>query len=206
MSTITAATNAADAAAPSSKVGAPKVRASVRYRTAAPDDGRAVHRLVHQAGGLELNTGYAYVLLCDHFAATTVLAESDGELVGFVAAYVPPRRHDAVFVWQVGVHPEARGLGIASSLLDALISREACRGVELLEATVSPSNEASRRLFESFAGRHGAPFAWSDGYPATHFDGPHGPEHLIRIGPMRSPERGRADSSSSTPPDESDPT
>jgi len=156
-----------------------------------------VHRLVDETGGLELNTGYAYVLLCDHFAATTIVAESDGQLVGFVAAYVPPSRHDTVFVWQVGVHPDARGQGIASSLLDALIGCDACRSVQALEATVSPSNAASRRLFESFAERHGAPFAWSDGYPATHFAGTHEPENLIRIGPVSSPEGDRTDSPSS---------
>lgn len=201
MSAITAATSAASDAALS-----PEVRASVRYRTAEPEDGRAVHRLVDETGGLELNTGYAYVLLCDHFAATTVLAESDGGLIGFVAAYVPPRRPDTVFVWQVGVHPDARGQGFASSVLDALISREACRAVEYLEATVSPSNEASRRLFESFAERHGAPFVWSDGYPASHFAGAHDPENLIRIGPMRSPSAAAPTPLLPLLPDESDPT
>lgn len=172
--------------------------ASVGYRTPRPEDGRAVHGLVREGGGLELNTGYAYVLLCDHFAETTVLAETDGELVGFVAAYVPPTKPEAVFVWQVGVHPKSRGLGVASSLLDALLAREACREVAFLEATVSPSNAASRRLFESFAQRHGASFTWADGYPATHFDGPHEPENLIRVGPLRSVKHSRTDSLSST--------
>ena len=156
----------------------------VRYRDATPADGRAVHELVREAGGLEVNTGYAYVLLCDHFASTTLLAEADSELLGFVAAYVPPAKPDTVFVWQVGVHLGARGLGIASSLLDALAARGACADVRFLEATVTPSNAASRRLFESFAQRHGAPFAWSEGYPSAFFERAHEPENLIRVGPL----------------------
>ncbi|MCB9598692.1 MAG: diaminobutyrate acetyltransferase, partial [Sandaracinaceae bacterium] len=136
------------------------------------------------AGTLERNTAYAYVLLCDHFRATNVIAELEGEPVGFVAAYRPPTHHDTVFVWQVGVLDAARGLGVAGTLLDALVARPGCRGVRYLEATVTPSNEASRRLFESFARRRGADVAWSDGYPATLFAPDHEPEHLVRIGPF----------------------
>lgn len=156
----------------------------VGYRAARPEDGRALRRLVHAAGTLEANTGYAYVLLADHFRATTLLAERGGAPVGFVAAYRPPTHPDAVFVWQVGVAPGARGLGVARGLLDALVAAPGCAGVRFLEATVAPSNEASRRLFESFARRRGAPVAWSDGYPEPLFDGPHEAERLIRIGPL----------------------
>lgn len=165
---------------------APRARGSVRTRAPRPADGVAVHRLVREGGGLEPNTGYAYVLLCDHFASTTTLAvdAEDGALLGFVGAYLVPERPDTAFVWQVGVARRARGRGVASRLLDALLARDACRGVRFLEATVAPSNAASRRLFESFAERHRAPFAWSDGYAPSLFEGSHEREQLIRIGPL----------------------
>lgn len=158
--------------------------ATVRFREARPEDGRALHRMVERCGALERNTGYAYVVYCDHFRATTLIAERDGEPVGFVLGHRPPTHPDTVFVWQVGVLPNGRGLGVAGGLLDALVRRPGCRRVRFLEATVAPSNEASRRLFESFARRRGAPAAWSDGYPSTFFDGSHEPEPLVRIGPF----------------------
>lgn len=157
----------------------------VSFREARPDDGRALFEMVEAIGTLERNTGYAYVVYCDHFRATTLIAERGGAPVGFVLAHRPPTHPDTVFVWQVGVRAEGRGLGVAGGLLDALARR--CRGVRFLEATVTPTNEASRRLFESFARRRGAPVAWSDGYPSTFFHGSHEPERLIRIGPFAGP-------------------
>lgn len=165
----------------------PKPSAHVIYRAPRPADAKSVHRLVRDSGGLEVNTGYAYVLLCDHFASTSAVAERGGELVGFVGGYVPPSRPHALFVWQVGVHPAVRGFGVASGLLDAAVRSAAGEGARYLEATVTPSNAASRRLFESFARRHHAPFAWSEGYAPSLFDGAHEPEHLIRIGPVAAP-------------------
>ena len=173
-------------------------RDAIRFRGAAPDDGLALHRLVDDGGVLELNTTYSYVLMCDHFAGTTVIAEhgtglngiaeNRGAPVGFVTAYRPPSRPEAVFVWQIGVHPSMRGRGVARGLLDFLVKRPACRGVRFLEATVTPSNVPSRRLFTSFARHRGASFEWSDGYPGEIFSAAddHEPEHLIRIGPLVS--------------------
>lgn len=156
----------------------------VAIRGPRPQDGRRMHALLDKIGGLERNTGYAYVLVSDHFSSTSVVAEEAGHLVGFVAAYLIPSRPDTVFVWQVGVHPGLRGRGVGRSLLRAVVDRPGCTEVGYLEATVAPSNTASRRLFESFASTQGAEFNWSDGYPESFFENPHEPERLIRIGPF----------------------
>ncbi|MCZ7682969.1 MAG: diaminobutyrate acetyltransferase [Sandaracinaceae bacterium] len=150
-------------------------------RTARPRDGAALHALVAAAGTLEQNTLYCYVLMADHFGDTTVIAERGGEVVGFVMAHRPPARLESVFVWQVGVHPAARGQGIGRRMLRFLAERSAARFVE---ATVTPSNAASRRLFESLARELGVPFAWSDGYSARALGGAHEPEDRVRIGPL----------------------
>lgn len=159
----------------------------VRYRGASPEDGKRLHALVERGGVLELSSCYSYVLMCHHFGGTTVVAEAGGEVVGFVTAYRPPTHPDTVFVWQIGVDPRARGRGVARGLLDALLKRPACNDVRFLEATVTPSNVASRRLFASFARRRGAALVTGGGYPSRLFaeDG-HEPEDLIRIGPFGS--------------------
>lgn len=165
----------------------PKPRSErIRFRGPAPEEGKLLHRLVDEGGTLELNTTYKYVLFADHFAGTTTVAEHDGEIVGFVSAYRPPSHPDTVFVWQIGVNPRMRGRGVARGLLEAMVRRPGCRGVRYLEATVTPSNLASRRLFQSFARHQGAPFEWSAGYPGELFGAPgeHEPENLIRIGPF----------------------
>lgn len=156
----------------------------IATRTPIVTDGLEIWRLVSRMGGLELNSCYAYVLLCSHFAETCLVAERAGKLVGFVAAYRPPSHPTDLFVWQVGVAPEARGLGVGSRLLDVLIDRPAAWGARFLTATVSPDNAASLRLFNGFATRRQIPFQVSTGYPAALFAESHADEDLVRIGPL----------------------
>jgi L-2,4-diaminobutyric acid acetyltransferase len=148
-------------------------------------DGAQLWRLVGSIGALERNSAYAYLLLCTHFADTCLVAEIEGELVGFVLAYRPPTEPDTVFVWQVGVGATARGRGLARRLLDALIERPACRGVRTLCATVSPDNAPSQALFRSFARARGIACADEPGFAAASFPEPHPDETLLRIGPLK---------------------
>jgi len=168
-------------------------------------DGAGVWRLARDTGGLDLNTPYAYILFCDRFAETCILAEeagpeggAGGALRGFVVGFVPPDAPEAFFVWQVGVDPAARGQRLGSRMLDALAREHASRGGTHLEATVTPSNAASLRLFRSFAERWHAPCEETLRYRAEDFPG--GPDHheeerLLRIGPFgaRDPADERAE-------------
>src|SRR5690606_39264906 len=77
----------------------------LQFRQPRRTDGAALHRLVSECPPLDVNSLYAYLLLCEHFSATCVVAESAGGLIdGFISAYVPPTRPDVIFVWQVAVH------------------------------------------------------------------------------------------------------
>src|SRR3546814_14353168 len=100
--------------------------ASQRLQLRAPrrSDGAALHRLVSEWPPLDVNSLYAYLLLCEHFSATCVVAESaGGRTDGFVSAYLPPARPDVIFVWQVAVHSRARGQRLASAILCELLQR-----------------------------------------------------------------------------------
>jgi L-2,4-diaminobutyric acid acetyltransferase len=124
-------------------------------RKPSAQDGAAIWRLVKACDPLDLNSCYAYLLLCQHFAESCVVAEHRGEIIGFLSAYLPPASPYAVFVWQVAVRRDKRGKGIASAMLLELLRRKACRGVCFLETTISPSNKASQALFRSLARRLG---------------------------------------------------
>jgi L-2,4-diaminobutyric acid acetyltransferase len=61
------------------------------------------------------------------------------------------------------------------------------RGVTHLEATVTPSNQASWALFRGFAKRAGAACHEIPAFPSHLFpDGDHEEEVRIRIGPLHS--------------------
>lgn len=162
---------------------AAQVDSQAQFRRARPEDGARMYELVRDMGGLELNTAYFYVLFCIDFADTCVVAEVDGKLAGFVLGHRPPKRPDAVFVWQVGVAPFMRKQGLARRLLDAFVEQNP--DARWLEASVTPGNTASRKLFRSFARDHGVDCAVKDFMRAEHFPDGHEPEELFRIGPFQ---------------------
>jgi L-2,4-diaminobutyric acid acetyltransferase len=153
-------------------------------RHARPEDGAAIFSLVRAVGTLEVNSAYAYALCADHFRQTSVVAERDGHLVGFVFAYRPPIRPHSIFVWQIGVAASERRSGIASRLLAAVLTSRGGRNALFLEATVAADNVASRHLFERFAVSLRAPATWSRGYDAAHLPPDHPAEPLVSIGPL----------------------
>lgn len=149
-------------------------------------DAAAITRLVSRCPPLEANSHYSSLLLCRDFNATCVVAQRGSAVVGFISAYKPPARKDTVFVWQVAVDGQARSRGLASRMLDELLKREACAEVNYLEATVTPSNASSQKLFRSLAQRHQTQCQTSCGFTEDLFDGnePHEREDLYRIGPF----------------------
>jgi L-2,4-diaminobutyric acid acetyltransferase len=160
------------------------VQVEPAFRRAEPADGKAMYKLVREMGGLELNTAYFYILFCIDFADTCVVAEVDGKLAGFVLGHRPPKRPDAVFVWQVGVAPWMRKQGLARKLLEAFLAQNP--DARWLEASVTPDNQPSRKLFQSVARDKGVDCEISDYMPAELFPDGHEAEDLFRIGPFDS--------------------
>jgi L-2,4-diaminobutyric acid acetyltransferase len=153
--------------------------------------GAQIHRLVAACEPLDLNSRYAYLLLCEHFADTCALARMGDQVVGFVSAYRPPERADTIFVWQVAVDAGNRGKGLAASMLHEILQRPQVRGCRYLETTVSPSNTPSRRLFHGLAHRLNAAVSESPLFTEDAFDEQdHECEMLIRIGPFQGKQRG----------------
>lgn len=147
-------------------------------------DGAALYRLVRDCPPLDLNSPYAYLLLCAHHAGTCVVADGADGIAGFVSAYRPPATPEIVFVWQLAVAPAARGHGLALRLLQHLLAQPALNGCRWLETTVTPSNTASRRVFASLAAQLGTGSEERTFFSAEDFQDPHHePEMLIRIGP-----------------------
>jgi L-2,4-diaminobutyric acid acetyltransferase len=164
---------------------------SLDLRSPTSFDGAAIWQLVHDSGVLDINSRYAYLLLTRDFASTCVVAQrrvagaQDEAIVGFLSAYFRPEHLDTLFVWQVGVSRDARRQGLGRRMLEHLLSRDVCRRMKYLEATVSESNVASRRLFQSLARDRSVPFAFEAGFDADLFGSDqHEPEPLMRIGPF----------------------
>lgn len=151
-----------------------------------------MHRLVAETEVLDLNSTYTYLLMATDFASTSIVAEKDGQICGLITGYHPPARPEVLFVWQVAVAASARGTGLASAMLDDLVHRVRAerRGHPVtVEATVAPSNTASRAFFGAFARRNGVPLIEEPRFTAAHLtaDQSHEDEPTVRIGPITTP-------------------
>lgn len=169
--------------------------AVVKIRAATTNDAPEIWRLVTESGVLDCNSVYAYGLLCRDFCDTCLVAcrtrEDYGkrreEILGFVTAYWLPRDPAVLFVWQICVAASAKKQGLGRRLLDSLVERCSASTLEAIEATIAPSNVASRKLFESLAKRLRVPMVDCEGFDAALFPDPsHEVEPRIRIGPLRA--------------------
>lgn len=184
-----AMTSAAHDEGPMPSAASAPAAAPITVRAPRATDGAAMWALVREVGTLDPNSAYLYILLADRFADTCAVAERDGRLVGMLTGFRPPGDLETYFVWQIGVSPQARGEGLAGRMLDEVVARHP--EVRFVEATVSPSNEASLALFHAFARRRRAALQTSHGYGAEVFPTlpgqlGHEPEPLLRIGPFVS--------------------
>lgn len=169
----------------------PAAAARAQFRAPRRSDGAALHRLISECPPLDVNSLYAYLLLCEHFSDTCVVAESaGGRIDGFVSAYLPPNRPDVIFVWQVAVHSRARGQRLGRAMLGELLQRPGLAHVRHLETTVGPGNQASRRTFAGLAGELGAHISEQPFFDRQLFGGAdHDDEMLLKIGPFSLPSR-----------------
>lgn len=158
----------------------------IELRSAVSEDGPAVHRLVAKSPPLDTNSLYCNLLQTSHFGDTAVVAEMEGELVGFVSGYLKPNAADSYFLWQVVVGEAARGQGLAKRMIESLMARPSMQGVAFLETTITPDNEPSQRLFKALARHWQADIEVSVLFDKErHFGGEHESEELYRIGPIR---------------------
>ncbi|SFF01995.1 diaminobutyrate acetyltransferase [Alteribacillus iranensis] len=158
--------------------------ATLTFEKPTAEDGAAMWELVKNST-LDLNSSYKYIMMCEFFSETCVVAKENGKLVGFVTAFILPEKQDTVFVWQIGVDESQRGKGMGSRLLNALVERTKSADVKYLEATVTPSNAASQALFKKLARTHETDCEVSECFAEDLFPGEgHEAELTFRIGPF----------------------
>lgn len=162
----------------------------ILFRIPEITDAQTIRRLIEDSPPLDLNSLYCYLLICTHFAATSIVAESPRGLCGFISAYVRPDRRDTLFIWQVVVGKSHQGRGVAKAMLVNLLGRQYPAPLRYLETTVNPSNAPSRALFYSTAKflnttlLESVLFSEADFGSQTHED-----EILYRIGPFDMPKK-----------------
>ncbi|MDS9471493.1 diaminobutyrate acetyltransferase [Sporosarcina pasteurii] len=156
------------------------------FRVPTEDDGKAIWKLIKETGVLDLNSSYSYLMWAKFFDQTSVVVETNEQIVGFISGFIQPNTPDTLFIWQVAVDETQRQKGLASRMLQAILHRYACRNIRYLEATVGTSNEASEALFQKLSrdlktAYHVTEFFTEDQFPGKG----HEDERLFKIGPFQ---------------------
>ncbi|MBN1762010.1 MAG: diaminobutyrate acetyltransferase [Methanomicrobia archaeon] len=149
------------------------------------EDAAQIHALITACKPLDLNSIYCYLLLCQHFADTCVVAEEDGKILAFLSGYCLPTNAEVFFIWQVAVERRLRGQGVGKRMLRTVLQRSVCQHCHFLETTIIPSNIASLNLFLSVARDLDTHCIESICFSKDHFGHEiHEAEHLLHIGPF----------------------
>ncbi len=120
-------------------------------RTAREDDYLAIAGALQtwwtQPGMTEAGTRERAALVprlwLQHFAGTSLVAERQRQLVGFLIGFLSPDRLDEGYIHFVGVAPDARGAGVGRSLYQRFFDECQRGGRKLVRCVTSPHNLSS---------------------------------------------------------------
>lgn len=91
-------------------------------------------------------------LAANRFAPeTSVVAELDGELVGWALAYVLPFDRETLFIWKIEVSGDASRTGIAALMMGHLMRQDSCAKVTRVQTSIPSDDEGAWALFRRFA-------------------------------------------------------
>jgi ribosomal protein S18 acetylase RimI-like enzyme len=78
-----------------------------------------------------------------------LIAEDDGNLVGFLLGFVAPSDPPVGYVHLVGIHPDWRRQGVGKKLYEEFTRRCQTMGAKRLKAITNPGNSGSLRFHEA---------------------------------------------------------
>ena len=93
-------------------------------------DGRPLAHLAHR-------------LFFEHFADTSLIAEDDDGLAGFLIGFLSQSRPDEAYIHLVGVRPDLRGDGLGRELYERFFALAKESGRSVVTCITAPENERS---------------------------------------------------------------
>ena len=132
-------------------------------RAARPADYDAIIAVVDDWWGRAMSAGLPRLFL-DHFFDTSLIAEHDGELAGFLIGFLSPSQPEQAYIHFARVAPGWRRTGLARRLYEQFFDRARHDGRFVIKAITSPQNGPSIAFHQAME------FAVSD--PIRDYDGP----------------------------------
>jgi ribosomal protein S18 acetylase RimI-like enzyme len=111
-------------------------------RAARADDYDAVISVVDDWWGRDVAGGLPRLFL-DHFYGTSLVAEDDGALAGFLVGFCSPGQPHEAYIHYVAVDPGHRGGGLGRRIYEEFLGRAIRSGCSVARAITSPGNQGS---------------------------------------------------------------
>jgi predicted GNAT superfamily acetyltransferase len=111
-------------------------------RPARPDDYESVRAVVDEWWGRPMARMLPRLFL-DHFFATSLIAEYDDALAGFLIGFHSPSVPHRAYIHFVAVAPAQRGTGLARRMYETFFEAAVQDGCTVVGAITSPGNTAS---------------------------------------------------------------
>nr|WP_300148439.1 GNAT family N-acetyltransferase [Propionicimonas sp.] len=111
-------------------------------RTAVSDDHREIVAVIDQWWGRPLS-GRLQPLVLEHFCDTSLVAEDEHGLAGFLVGFLSSARPDEAYIHFAGVRPDLRGGGLGKELYATFFRRVRERGRSVVTCITSPVNQGS---------------------------------------------------------------
>jgi ribosomal protein S18 acetylase RimI-like enzyme len=159
----------------------PALEDGITIRYAVPSDHpRIISVMPEWWGGRDL-TGMLPKLFLVHFHHTSLVAERDGEFVGFLVGFLSPSRKHEGYIHFVGVHPDFRKKGLGREIYRRFFSICREHGRSLVRSCTSPVNKGSIDFHKKLGFAIDAGDGAVDGVPVTpDYNRPNDPKVLFK--------------------------
>ncbi len=154
---------------------------TIRIRNATPADYENVVSVMPDWwGGRDLTASVPKILFI-HFGNTIYIAESKGELVGFLVGFLSQSERQVGYIHFVGVHPDYRRAAIGRFLYQRFYNTCRLNGRSIVKSCTSPINTLSIAFHTGMGFVIEPGDAMVDGIPvAMNFLHPNDPKVLFR--------------------------
>jgi predicted GNAT superfamily acetyltransferase len=136
---------------------------SAVLRRARPDDYEAIVSVVDEWWGRPMAHMMPRLFL-DHFHATSLVAEREGTLAGFLIGFHSPSRPGGAYIHFVGVAPDERRTGLARRLYTTFFDAAVQDGCTTVNAITGTANTGSISFHRAMG--------FTVRGPVTDYDGP----------------------------------
>lgn len=101
-------------------------------------------------------SNYVYWILENYYSSSCFVATINDEIIGFISA-MPSIEKEIIFVWQISINSNFRGMGIGKQLLDKVVDSAQKFKMNAIQFSIDSNNAASKRLFMNLADRLESP-------------------------------------------------